>query len=189
MREIYRQGIHLFSGLFFAATLLVYGKEVLFLLAAGLLVSLMAVGFAAKKELHIPVIREILLLAKRKSENANPFFGALFFLLGIISVCIFFESTQVILGGILVLGVGDSFSTIVGKKFGRTKITRKHSFEGSLGGTVAAFGALLVFFPFWPALAAAVTGMLSELLCLEDNAIIPLAAATALALILPFGTF
>lgn len=90
--------------------------------------------------------------------------------------------------GVAVLGFGDPFAAIVGRRFGRTPIRAGRTLEGSLAfvslGWLAGVAALTVFAPDVPnrvvvALVAAVVGALAELFSfnLDDNLTIPLGAA------------
>lgn len=90
-----------------------------------------------------------------------------------------------------VLGVGDPVAAIVGGRYGRTRLAQGRSLEGTAAFVVAAFGAAYAVLAVWHvdragpaaviALAAAVAGALGELCArrLDDNLVIPLAAAAA----------
>lgn len=97
---------------------------------------------------------------------------------------------------VMVLGVGDPAAAVVGRRFGRFRLASGRSLEGSLGfvvfGGMAAWITLLVYYPdvallrgIAVALAAAVAGALAELLTrkLDDNLVIPLAAAVGAGLV------
>ncbi len=90
--------------------------------------------------------------------------------------------------GVAVLGFGDPFAAIVGRRFGRTPIRAGRTLEGSLAfvtfGWAAGVAALATFAPavenrVMVALVAAVVGALAELFSydLDDNLTIPLGAA------------
>lgn len=95
--------------------------------------------------------------------------------------------------GVAVLGFGDPFAAIVGRRIGRTRIRAGRTLEGSLAFVVAAWVAgvatLALAAPGVPnaaitALVAAVCGAVAELYSgdVDDNLTIPLAAALGAAL-------
>lgn len=90
--------------------------------------------------------------------------------------------------GVAVLGFGDPFAAIIGRRFGRTQIVAGRTLEGSLAfvlfAWLAGIATLLRFAPDVPnravvALVAAVFGAAAELFSgdLDDNLTIPLGAA------------
>lgn len=90
--------------------------------------------------------------------------------------------------GVAVLGFGDPFAAIIGRRFGRTPIVAGRTLEGSLAFVLFAWLAgIAMLLRFWPdepnrvivALVAAVCGALAELFSgdLDDNLTIPLGAA------------
>ncbi len=87
--------------------------------------------------------------------------------------------------------VGDPAASFVGERLGRTRIGRK-TLEGAVGGIAAALsiasimvGVGLEIRP-WIAIVGAVTAMLAELMPLEDNLAMPLAAAGVMGLLNTF---
>jgi dolichol kinase len=98
--------------------------------------------------------------------------------------------------GVLTLAVGDPAASIVGRKFGRTKLMGAKSLEGALAftsfGFLAGFFYLTTYYPELPvitcavlACSAGVIGSATELLStkIEDNVTIPLAVAWGALLI------
>lgn len=99
---------------------------------------------------------------------------------------------------VVVLGVGDPFAAMVGRRFGRVKLLHGRSLEGTLGFLVSAavvtFAVLRLFHSaslgLVPALvvagSAALAGALAELFSfrLDDNFSIPLSAAAGAAIAL-----
>lgn len=97
---------------------------------------------------------------------------------------------------VIVLGVGDPAASFVGRRWGRTRVATGRSLEGSLGFTgaagLAAMATLLVYYPQLGlaetvvlSLVVAVAGALAELLAasLDDNLVIPLAAAAGASMV------
>jgi dolichol kinase len=97
---------------------------------------------------------------------------------------------------VIVLGVGDPAAAFVGRRWGRTRLASGRSLEGSLGfvafAGASALATLAVYYPeiglaerLLLALVSAVAGALAELLAatLDDNLVIPLAAAAGASLV------
>ena len=121
----------------------------------------------------------------------KPGVSSLFYIAGMILVLAFFEQ-NIALAAIIVLSVGDSISCIVGRKFGRVK----HPFsdvkfiEGHLvGGLFAALLCLVFVSPLQAFLGSYVAMFLEGVDRLfnidpvDDNVVVPLAAAIVMALL------
>jgi dolichol kinase len=97
---------------------------------------------------------------------------------------------------VIVLGVGDPAASLVGRRWGRTRLSSGRSVEGSLAfvaaAGLAALATLRVYYPeiglaetLALALVVAMAGALAELLTasLDDNLVIPLAAAAGASVV------
>jgi dolichol kinase len=183
--EFSRQLIHLFAGLLFALLAWFAGIKLalgfaIIVLAVGIVVSVFAWKFLEKHPLN-----ELLKHVERKHERQLPGKAALMLLLAIIVVLLLFYRMplEVATGSLLVLAFGDSFSTIIGKKFGKTKIVGKKTLEGTIAGIIAGFIPLLLLIAPLQAFTAALAGMLAELLPIDDNFTVPIAAGIVLMLL------
>lgn len=119
---------------------------------------------------------------ERKTERrALPLKGAIFFYLGALLVVIIFP-TNIAMASIAVLALGDSLSTLVGRKFGKHKapLNEHKTIQGSLAFFTIAFIVLLFFTNPLRALITAVLGMFVEMLPLEDNLTVPLSVGILL---------
>ena len=100
------------------------------------------------------------------------------FNVGIVFPIVFLD-TQTACAAIAVLALGDSFSTIVGKSYGRHRIGVK-SLEGFLAFVAAAYVGALLFVDQQTALTFAFIGGLVELLInINDNLTIPVSLTLA----------
>jgi len=182
--EIRRQFIHFLFGSFFIALVAVRGTlESLFVLCIAFLTGLVF-SYAIKKGAKIPIITHIVQRVERDYEKHLPGKGALLFFLAAIITILLFQRQEIVLGALGVVVYGDSASTIAGLRFGKHRIAGKKTLEGTLGGMAAAFFFLLFIFQ-WPiALAAAVIGMLAELLPFDDNFTIPIAVGLTLSILI-----
>jgi dolichol kinase len=99
--------------------------------------------------------------------------------------------------GVLVLGLADPAAGFIGRRFGRTRLRKNRSLEGSLGFVVVgalAASAWLLFVHAMPLAAvallagvAALVGALTEIgsTRLDDNFTIPVAVALAVGVVQP----
>lgn len=122
--------------------------------------------------------------------NSSTWYGTALFGLSLVA------SPMVSTVAVMVLGLGDPAAGLVGRRYGRTRFSSGRSLEGSLGfvvvGSLGAFAAMRIFYPAVAmgeaailAVAAAVAGAVAELMTrrLDDNLVIPLAAAGGAGLV------
>ncbi len=117
-----------------------------------------------------------------REDAKNPFTGAMFFYIGCTIAFIFFPF-PIASAACIMLAVGDSLSTLVGKKFGKHKIGRK-TFEGSLACFFGSFLAGIFFVNPVLSLAGAIASSLTELGSrIDDNLTIPVVSGMVMFLI------
>ena len=120
-------------------------------------------------------------------RSGGNYRGAFYFYLAS-AVSLFLFSQEIAALSIIVLALGDSFSTAVGI-FGKCRIfyNRKKTWEGTLAGFAAAFVGCFLINPYL-ALPAAFVGMLVESLPLkiDDNLTIPILTGVVLSAIMFF---
>lgn len=181
-RELVRQLIHA-SGVFVLILGLFLKIDVLILLCVIMVVSV-EILFILDKYIHIPVFSSIMFTCKRSDDER----GFLYFFLGIISTLVIFSfNLSIAYSAILLLLIGDSLSTIVGRKFGKHKLPfNKHkSLEGSLAFFIVGFICCLILLPPIPAFTGALAGTLTEAYSpVDDNIPIPLVSAMIMALVM-----
>jgi dolichol kinase len=179
--ETKRQLIHM-SGVVIPFYILAVGlylsvSTLLFLLTAGLIIS-----YGYKKGVRFPVISNIVDSTEREGVVEEfPGRGALSFFFGsLLALLLFGSNINVASASIIILALGDSFSTLFGKRYGRHKIfySKEKSVEGTIGGFVPAFIGAGIFVSSQVALVGALVGMAVESLSLkiDDNITIPVAA-------------
>lgn len=100
--------------------------------------------------------------------------------------------------GVLVLGFADPAAGVIGRKFGRTRLSANRSLEGSLAFVVAAFAVSFAWLritgvdassAFWLSIVAAFVGAIAEVLSsarLDDNFAIPVSVAGSVGIALAF---
>ena len=156
------------------------------LVLAILFLYLAAEGY--KRKLRLPIVSDIIDAAERaEAIEKSPASGALFFFIGsLFSLVMFNSNINVVCASILILALGDSVSTLVGRKFGRSKIfyNPAKSWEGSIGGFAFALLGALTQVSLPVAFIGALAGMLAESLPIkvDDNITIPVFAGLAMSL-------
>ncbi|GEM_PF-593473 len=179
--EIKRQAFHLVFGVFLAFFILYLGRDVsLTLLATGIMLSVY-VSRLSKKQ-RVPVISWFLETFERK--HASPGGGLITACIGgFISLALFGAFAAFV--SILLLAYVDSFSTVIGKSYGRTKLLGKKTLEGFVGGMIAGFFIASIFLPGHIAAVAAFVAAVVELLPGDDNISIPPVVGFVLSYIKP----
>ena len=199
--ETKRQATHLISGLFFAVLVYASSDVVGVGLLLACLIGVLLFSSAIQKGKYIPFFSELMCQTLRPKEKRAA--GATWFLFGSIAVLVLgrfllMVPKELVVGSILIVAIGDSIGTGLGRKKGKRLLprTQTKSYVGS--GVGFGLAALAVFFILWPkfpleqAAALAVGGGLSGLLAeaylrsINDNLSIPLASFLVMALIWHF---
>ncbi|HIH17094.1 MAG TPA: hypothetical protein HA252_06845 [Candidatus Diapherotrites archaeon] len=181
--EVERQLFHLVMGTAFVLVVHFFGVQETLYFSLALLALGTGVAWLLGKGVRLPFVYDALRLAEREHEKGIPGFGAFKFVSAVSLLTLLFQSERVVLGALLVLAYGDSFSTWVGKNFGRIKTAGNRTLEGTVAGVVSSFLILGLFFEPFTAFATALAGMLAEYLPVDDNYSIPLVSAAALTLL------
>jgi len=123
-------------------------------------------------------------LKKFERDNARfPGEGAIFYLTSAVFVLMAFPE-KVALASIMILALGDAFSTIIGKNFGKRKITKQKTIEGMLAGIIAGFLGAMLFVSPLTAFLGSLGAMVFEAIevkvknvSVDDNLFIPVIAS------------
>ena len=171
MNETLRQLVHLLFGLAIAALILVLDRAAsLAILTAGLFFGLIIVDLILRG-VRVPLFS--LLVDTMERQEDLPGKGSFYFSASALFCLVFFDPPQVFIA-ILVLSVLDAVATIVGTRFGRTRVINEKSLEGTFAGAGVTAVLLLPFLPLPLALAASiVAGVVEHLSPVDDNLIIP----------------
>lgn len=177
VKELQRKAIHLLAIFFIVVFVLVsnrFGKNLaLFVLVFFLILFLEIDYFRVELKTKIPVLWRLW----RKKEK-DRFGGQVFFLLGaLISLSIF--DYKIALTAILMTVFGDMAAALIGKRFGRTWITKDRALEGILAEFIVDFTIAILILDSWPVIIVmALTATFVETIIhkLDDNLVIPLFA-------------
>lgn len=181
-REVLRQSLHLvlgffLSGLLYFTSLDFFRAALLVLLVLGIVLALLA-----RARVFLPLNR-LLELVERKNEHI-PGQSAFLFLFGAMIPAFLLQNPFHIFLGIFALTWQDGFSTLVGVRFGKTKIFPGKTLEGSLGGFVACTLGLNLLLPLPAAMILALMATVIETLPLDDSLSIPISVAIVAASVL-----
>ncbi len=190
--ELKRNILHILVGIT-ALLLLIHNiitpLIIFILLTTGVFLSLLSL------RIRIPLISWFLdNFGRIEEKNQLPGRGIIFAVTGSLLALQLFE-TNIALASIIILTFADPISHLIGKTFGKTKsiLDKRKNIEGHIAG--ALISSLMAMFFVSPglAIAGALTAMLFESIIIEiqkiqldDNLIIPLAAGTAMFLIVRF---
>ncbi len=122
-----------------------------------------------------------------KEKERNKFSTIILFFIGILLPMMFFEA-RIAMAAVLFLIYGDFFAEYIGTKFGRTKIFRKKSLEGSLACFVSCFIIGLILNMGWSLIlvgsfAATLSELYSRLIKLDDNLTIGVISGLIMSLV------
>ncbi len=178
MREFYRKIFHIGFGLAIAALVfLTQQSTALAVLMVGTLIGLIFTD-AVLRGYHIPLISTLVDRFERSGELPGK--GALFFAVSCL-FCVVFFPKEVVVAAIIAFSVLDGIAAIVGYYFGRHKIFKGKTAEGTFAGMAVTSVVLLPFIPAaWSALAVVVAGAIELLSPLDDNLLIPPGVCIAL---------
>jgi len=161
-QEVRRKTFHTVAALVVGITAIAVGRTAAIVLdLAGLVAALSFPLFE-----RIPLIREAAEGMLRKNERSGE---TLFkFFIGILLPLLLNQPWIV-----LVIAVGDGMAALVGRFFGKTKIYKGKSLEGSLSGFLGAWAVSNQFYPH-PLLAAVIYTLTELFTPLDDNLVIPI---------------
>jgi dolichol kinase len=152
-------------------------------------------GFAvsmASKRFKLPVIYKMLNIFDRE-EKFMPGKGVLSFILGVMIVwAAFFRNKDIVLASIFILTLGDAFSSLFSRYYGRIKMpfSDYKLLEGYIIGVIAGFIGAVLFVSVLEAFIGSAVGMLIEAIgiklgkeYIDDNLTIPITAGAVIYLI------
>jgi phytol kinase len=181
MQELARKLIHMIFGLGIAGMVLVLDRTtVIAILAGGLFFGVILVDLILRGY-TVPLFSYLVNTLDR--NDPIPGKGALYFAVSALTCVILFPAA-VVVPALVSLAVLDGVATIVGTRFGRTRIYNGKSWEGTGSGIIVTFLILLLFIPVPEALIVAVVAGILELFSpVDDNLVIPVSICLLLTVI------
>ena len=131
-----------------------------------------------------------LLREKETARNNFQFTGSVYVLVSaILCMCLFSKEIAVI--AMTVMLISDSAAALIGRTFGKTKIYKKKTLEGTLAFFISALIINLLFIPMYPfklasifaCVAATAAEVYEDKIGIDDNLSIPLAFSAVLSII------
>ncbi len=179
-QETGRNIIHLALGTVLAAGMMLLGEYWSIILLSGILLLGVVLCILARAGFKIPVVDWFLNRFERKEAPAGK--GTINFFMGTYLSLVLF-GLQITFVSVLILSFLDSFSTVIGMAFGKTRINGKKTAEGTLAGFFAGWIVSSLFLPPLITLPACVLASLVELYSrIDDNIVIPLVSGASLFL-------
>jgi len=189
LSELKRKIIHILFGIFFISLIYFLGTETSLKVLGACLSLGVIISLIIKKGINIPFLKKIVESVERENEKIFPGKAAVyFFISAIIVLFIFKDNPQIALAALSVEIFADAAAALVGMSFGKTRIYRKKTLEGTFTCLVVATVTTWYFFPILPLLAifAGIIATIVEVLPLDDNLWVPLITATAIKAALMF---
>lgn len=181
--ETRRQLFHAVFGILIAMSIYLLKEFSLIFLITLLIVAIVS-SYLEKRGSRIPAITWIINTFGRSKEI--PAKGVIFFIMGALLTFLIFP-IEVVVPALIILSLGDSFATMIGKQYGKRKIfyNKEKSWEGTLAGIFAAFIGVSFFVGLNVAfIASLIAGIFESIdFKVDDNLVIPLAAAFVISLI------
>ncbi len=190
--ETRRQIFHAFFGIILAFTIYFTEWQTYVLLFALMLFSSAALSYSIKKQKRLPTVSWVLKTFEREKDIRDlPLKGTVFILMGTLLVSLIF-SKEAAFVSVLMIAVGDSVSTLLGRPLGSLKHFHNplKTIEGTIAGSFAAYVAAAFFVPLNIAVVGAIVfGIVESFdfrgrhIYFDDNLIVPLAIGLAISLI------
>ncbi|VVB59041.1 Uncharacterised protein [Candidatus Anstonella stagnisolia] len=131
--ETMRQLYHIFIGLCFITTLLLFGKGMLLFLLMPCALFVLCIVHLKHLHARIPIVDDLLLRMER-TDAPSQGAGSLWYVCGMLLLASFLQNDAALACSLFILAIGDGVSTLVGKHFGKHPIpyNKKKTMEGSL---------------------------------------------------------
>lgn len=180
-KELVRKLIHLLFGIIILGMIYFLGIPLTsVILFTGLIIGTI-VSIALSKKINIPILGKIVAGVERENEKTFPGKAAILFFISAILVMVIFKDTpSIVLASISVQVFADSAAALIGINFGKHKLYKKKTIEGSTACLIVAIICINFFFPLHIAIIGGVIATIVELLPLDDNLFVPLFTAIAI---------
>ncbi len=182
MNENERQAFHVFIGAVSIALVLALGVQAAAYFVGAILILGLLLVHMKLSGMRLGALDW--LVARFERPGVTPGYGAMTMAAGVLAILTLISKPENILASLVILGLGDAASTIVGRKSRRTL---PHNRKKTLGGSLAFFIASLPAFYFagFPAIIVAALAAVAESLesDIDDNLIIAVVCVVAFRLL------
>jgi len=184
-QEYTRKAIHMGFGIIFIALIQFAGVQTSTLIIGLCLIAGGVLSLALMRGHDFPLLRQIVEMVERDNEKHFPGRAAVhFFIAAIILLILFKDNQPLIIASLCVQVFADSTAALIGLHFGKHKLYKKKTWEGSAACLITAIICINLFFPLHIEIIGGIIATLVELLPLDDNFWVPLATATAIRLLI-----
>jgi len=179
MQETVRKLIHLLFGLGLAGMVMVLDQRTaITILAGGLFIGIVLVDLILRGY-KIPVFSSLVDYGDRC--DPLPGKGAFFFAVSALACVILFPA-PVVIPALVTIAVLDSVTTLVGKRYGKTRIYNGKSWEGTIAGILVTTFVLLPFLTVPGAVVVSIIAGIIELFSpIDDNLVVPVSVCIVLS--------
>lgn len=189
--ELRRKLFHIFAGIIIAIIVLSCNKRI----SIPLIILFILILFLVKS-LHKFILFKIIINTLERPKDIKQkkiFKGAIAFCFGSLIALVLFTSKLAAIG-IFVLAIGDGLSTLIGYYYGKHKLYKEKTYEGTLAFLIPSFLILIYFTNIFLAIITSIILTLFELISpikirkikINDNLIIPTLTALLILILQPF---
>jgi len=184
-KELKRKAIHVGFGTIILLMIYYLGTQISFYIIGLCLIAGLVISFGITRGHNFDFFKKIVESVERDNEKHFPGKAAVFFFISaLILLVVFKDSPSIVLAALSVQVFGDSMAAIIGTKYGKHKIFRKKSWEGTLTCLIVSIICINLFFPLTIAIIAGTIATIVELLPFDDNLWVPLASGAVIRLLI-----
>jgi len=180
-RELTRKAFHIGFGTAFLLLIALLGTLNSFYLIGAFLVLGIIISLIMRKGYTIPLFGKIIASVEREKEKHLPGKAAIFFFISALLLLVLFKDQPIIAMAALSVQVfADSAAALVGKPFGKHKIYKNKSWEGTIACCIVALVCLFFFVSPLIALIGALVATIIEVFPGDDNLWVPIGTGIAI---------
>lgn len=181
MRETFRKLVHLFFGLGIVCLIITIPRPLMINLLAIAIFGGLVLSELIRCGYPIPLISRFVKFLDR--EDALPGRGALYFAISTL-LCMILFPVPAVIPAVITLAVLDGVATIVGRRFGRTRIWNSKTLEGTVAAILVTAAFLVPFLsPAGVVIVVLVGGIVELLSPIDDNLTLPVSVCLVLTLL------
>ncbi|MFH1699993.1 MAG: diacylglycerol/polyprenol kinase family protein [Candidatus Zixiibacteriota bacterium] len=177
--EFIRKGIHLFALVIPVGYALVTFQTAVFWVSLSAAVAIF-IDISRFRDWKVWKYLSIVLMPIIRDHEVKGGFTGASYILTTALICIIFFPKPIAIAALVFIIIGDTAAALVGRKYGKHKLCRKKSIEGSLAclASLAVVSFLIPGLPTPIGLVGALTATLAEAFCgrLDDNLFVPISS-------------
>ncbi|MEE9441198.1 MAG: diacylglycerol/polyprenol kinase family protein [candidate division Zixibacteria bacterium] len=177
--EFIRKGIHLFALVIPIGYALVAFQTAVFGVALAAVVAIL-IDISRFRQWKIWKYLSIILTPIIRDHEVKGGFTGASYILTTAALCIIFFPKPIAIAALVFIIIGDTAAALIGRRFGKHKLYKKKSIEGSLACLISLVAVSFVIpgLPTAVGLIGALTATLAEAFCgkLDDNLFVPISS-------------